>query len=234
MANAYVDELVRLTKILAVTEAGQRRMFYEQQLKTAKDNLAAAEMELKKSLNTRGVVSVDSESQAMLATMARLKAQISAKEIELNSLRSFITESNPQFRKTQEELVSLRAELSRLENGSAEESDNRGSSSGLENIKILRNVKYNQMLYELLAKQYEVARLDEARDVSTIQILDPAIEPEKRAKPQRALIVLSTLAISFVMTVLFVLLRSAVSEATSNGRDKERLAELYKVFFRSK
>jgi len=178
LANGYSEELLKLTNVLAVTEASQRRLFYEQQLKQAKDNLANAEVKLKSSLDTHGVISVDAESRAVLATAARLRAEVSAKEIELNSMRPFVTTENPDFKRTEEELKSLRAELTKLENGrkgAANDQASENGSAGFENIKVLRDVKYYQMLYELLAKQYELARLDEAKDAATVQVLDKAV-----------------------------------------------------------
>jgi uncharacterized protein involved in exopolysaccharide biosynthesis len=202
LANAYVSELMQLTKVLAVTEASERRMFYERQLVQAKDNLAKAEMALKGAIDTRGVVSVDAESRALLETAGRLRAEASAKEIQLGSMRAFVTENNPDYKRVAEELSSLRVELAKLENGrgakNSDEASVDGKQSGIANIKLLRDVKYYQMLYELLAKQYEVARLDEAKDPSIIQVLDTAVEPERKFKPHRALIVvLSTMIALF-------------------------------------
>lgn len=200
LANAYVEELAQLNKVLAVTEAGRRRLFYERQLDSAKNQLAQAEQSLKAGLESGGVVSVDSDSRALLETIARIRAQVSAKEIQLGSLQAFVTSSNPEYRRVQEELGSLRAELSRLENGRAVKGDaDQGKQTGLENVKILRDVKYYQMLYELLAKQYEVARLDESKDSSIIQVLDNAVEPERKIKPGRTVIVLVCAVLFFIL-----------------------------------
>lgn len=205
MANAYVQELLRLTKVLAVSEASQRRVFFEQQLEISKDRLAAAEMRLKAALDTHGVVSVDSESRAIVATIATLRAQISAKEIQLNSMSAFLTTGNPAYQRAQEELNSLKNELSKLENGrpstDMQAQGAEKSTAGLENIKVLRDVKYYQMLYELLSKQYELARLDEAKDASIIQVLDTAQEPERKYKPKRAIIVLLSFGLGLIAAI---------------------------------
>ena len=193
LANGYTAELSQLTKTLAVTEASQRRLFFEQQLQKAKDNLANAEMTLKGAMSASGVISVDAESRAILETLARSKALISAKEIQLNSMRAFLTTSHPDYRRAEEELLSLKSEVAKLENGrdaaTAQVGGDTGEQSGFKNIKLLRDLKYYQMLYELLAKQYEAARLDEAKDPSVIQVLDPAVEPERKIKPVRWLII---------------------------------------------
>ena len=233
LANAYVSELVALTKVLAVTEASQRRMFFERQLELAKDNLAKAEMTFKGALDTRGVISVDADSRAIVETVGRLRAQVSAKEIQLSSMRAFVTTSNPEFKRAQEELNSLRSELSKLENGRPATGPSGGAAPGnqvgLENIKILRDVKYYQMLYELLAKQYEVARLDEAKDTSLIQVLDPAIEPERKSKPRRAIIVLLSAMLALIAAIIWAFIsetRKRVLQAPEGVAQWEELKAL--------
>jgi uncharacterized protein involved in exopolysaccharide biosynthesis len=231
LANGYVAELTALTKTLAVTEASQRRVFFEQQLALSKDNLAKAEMRLKGALDTRGVISVDAESRAMVEMAARLKAQISAKEIQINSMGAFVTAANPEYKMAMEQLGSLRAELSKLENGHAgglaggEDTQQR---EGLENIKVLRDVKYYQMLYELLAKQYEIARLDEAKDASIIQVLDPAIEPERRFKPKRSLVVLVSTLIAIILASFWAFMSETKKKILEAPSGTARLAELRK------
>jgi len=208
LTNSYVDELFQLTRVLAVTEASQRRMFFEKQLELSKNNLANAEMTLKGTLDTHGVINVDSDSRAIVETVARLRAQISVKEIQLHSMQAFVTENNQEYKRAQQELNSSRAELSKLENGrpslAGESMKDDKKQIGLANIKVLRDVKYYQMLYELLAKQYEVARLDEAKDTSIIQVLDIAIEPEKKIKPKRALMILMATALALFAAFAWV------------------------------
>jgi tyrosine-protein kinase Etk/Wzc len=221
LANAYIEELFRLTKVLAVTEAGQRRVFYEQQFEQAKNNLAKAEASLRGAIDTRGVVSVDVESRAVLETVARLRAQISAKEIQIDAMRPFVTASHPDFQRFSQELNSLQAELSRLQNGREQEKKPDGGSvadtqGGLQNVQLLRDMKYYQTLYEILAKQYEVARLDEAKDPAVLQVLDPAVEPERKFKPKRALIVLIATLLAAVMAVVWAF-ASELRRKTSNS-----------------
>jgi len=235
LANGYVAELVRLNKVLAVTEASQRRLFFERQLELAKDNLANAEMKFKGTLDTRGVISVDAESRALVETMGRLRGQVSAKEIQLSSMQAFVTANNPEYKRTQEELSSLRSELSRLENGRPGSNAIPGANrqAGLENIKVLRDVKYYQMLYELLAKQYEVARLDEAKDTAIIQVLDPAIEPERKSKPKRAIIVVLSTILAFFTAVTWAFVSETKKKVLAAPQGAEQWQEL-KALVRSR
>lgn len=220
LANGYVEELMRLSSSFAITEASQRRVFYEHQLDIAKTKLTEAEIALRAAIEKSGVVSVDSESRAAVETIARLRAQISAKEIQMNSMRAFVTENNIDFLRAEHELASLKAELSKLENGRTGENlgGESGSSKGLESVGLLREVKYRQTLYELLVKQFEIARLDEAKDLPTIQILDPAVEPERRAKPKRLFIVLG----ATILALLTGLVAAFLSESRRNAGDDAR------------
>lgn len=227
LANGYVSELHQLTKTLAVTEASQRRLFFERQLESAKDNLAKVEVSLKGAMDSGGVISVDSESLAILQTAARLRAQVSTKEIQLGSMRPFVTDQNPEYRRAVEELRSLRSELAKLEGGRAVSAPTGGDKrGGLDNIQLMRDLKYYQMLYELLAKQYEVARLDEAKEAPQIQVLDAAVEPEFKAKPKRALIVLASTIVAFFAAVVWALLAAAKKHAMTVPADAARWNKL--------
>lgn len=226
LANSYISELVGLTRSLAITEAAQRRAFYERQLEQAKDNLASAEQEMKKALDTRGVISVDSESRALVETMGRLRAQISLKEIQFDAMKAFVTPRHQDYKRAQEELVSLRAELGRLENGRGTSAGGSSGREGLENIKILRDVKYNQTLYELLAKQYEVARLDEARDAPVVQVLDAAVAPERKSSPQPVLIGIATGVIALFVAIALALAGEFKTRMDRNAAFRQKWAEL--------
>lgn len=227
LANAYVDELLGLNTTLALTEASQRRLFFERQLESAKDSLAQAEASLKVALDTQGVISVDSESRAMVETMARLRAQIAGKEIQLNSIQAFVTPNNQDFKRHAQELKSLRAELYKLENGRPGASGGvEGEKVALDSIKILRDVKYFEMLYELLAKQYEIARLDEAKDASIVQVLDKAVAPERKAKPRRAMIVIAVAFLGLAIAMVLAFLMEANEKALRRPEYADRLKML--------
>lgn len=227
LANAYVQELSKLTMTMAVTEAAQRRIFFERQLKQAKDNLANVEVEFKKRLATSGVVSVDADSRVIVETTGRIRAQISAKEIALESMSSAVTTQNPNYIRIKKDLESLQNELTRLENGSKQATlPIPKKNDGLENIRILRDVKYYQMLYEMLAKQYEVARLDEAKDAPLIQVLDSAVDPERKFKPKRLLMVLVSAVFGFVIAALIAIIKESKSRLLNTVEGRAQWEEL--------
>lgn len=224
VANAYVDELFKLTSGLAMTSASRQRLFYARELAAAKDQLAQVETRLKGALDASGVVSVDSQLAGVVGTSARLRAQISLKEVELGAMRAFVTPQSQPYQRAQQELLSMRAELGRLENGRAAGTPAGAGQAGLDNIKLLRDVKYHQMLYEMLAKQYESARLNEARDPAMIQVIDAAIAAEHKAKPQRALIVLLSAFVGLCAAILWIFLSEAVRRNRANRPADQRLA----------
>jgi uncharacterized protein involved in exopolysaccharide biosynthesis len=224
MANAFVEELRNLTKTLAISEAAQRRLFFEQQLSLTKDNLTKSQMTLQAS----GVseATLRTVPQSALEALARLKAQITAQEIKLASMRTFMTESNPEFRLGVQELTALRAEFAKAEQTTQVSS----SGNGVEYIAKYRDFKYHEALFELMAKQYEMARLDEARDGAVIQVVDAAQPPERKSKPRRAFIaVLATLG-ALIGALLLVLSRHSLKRLAAHPQASGKLERLRQQF----
>ncbi len=229
LANAYVEELIKLTQVLAVTEASQRRLFFERQLLQVKDNLTAAEIAARQGLQKGGLAQVDAQGRSMIEVTARLRAQISVKEVQIGSMRTFAAEGNPELQRTQQELEALRRELGRIEGSSPAAAIGRGDasgSSGLDNLARLRDVKYYEFLYELLAKQYELAKIDEAKDATIIQVLDNAIVPDRKSKPKRTQIVLFYAFLAFLASILWVFVREAATRTKADPKQASRLDAL--------
>jgi uncharacterized protein involved in exopolysaccharide biosynthesis len=208
MANAFIEELKTLAGGLAISEAGQRRMFFEEQIRHTKEALTRAEDEVKGFQQRTGVFQIDAQGKAVIEGIANLRARIVAKEVEAKVLRSFATAQNPDLQRIEEEVRALRVELEKIETGKGRGFDPIMSSErvpevGTEYLRKLRQLKYNETLYELLVKQYELAKLDEARDAVVIQVIDRAVPPERKFRPKRATIVsLATVAALF-LSVLY-------------------------------
>lgn len=233
LANGYVAELIKLTKTLALTEAAQRRLFFEQQMGATNDKLAKAELTLKRALDTKGVINVEGESRARMETVALLRARLAAKEIEISSMQAFVTANNQDYQRAVQERNSVRQELSRFENGRPGDVIPR-SESGLENIKVLREVKYHQMLYELLAKQYEMARLDEAQNSGVVQVLDEAVEPERKFKPKRLLIVIAAGLFGFLVGLGIALVSELRTRSLQNPARAAKWLELRRLMSKAR
>ena len=168
----------------------------------AKNNLADAEQALKETEQKTGLIQLDGQAKAIIESVVKLRAVMAAKEVELHAMRLFSTEQNPDLLMAEQQLSGLRAQLTLLEkqSGAGEGSEAGGVAgnvqvpvgnvpeAGLQYIRKLREVKYAEALFELLAKQYEAARLDEAKTAAVIQVLDPAVEPDRKSWPPRSLI----------------------------------------------
>jgi uncharacterized protein involved in exopolysaccharide biosynthesis len=211
LANGYVEEFRKLSASLAITEAARRRLFFEQQLQQAKGDLTKAEEAMRKTQQSTGVLQIDSQARALIEGAAVLRGQVVAKQVQIESMRSFAADDNPHLILAKQELAALQAQLQRLA-GSQQDSGSdinlskgRVTESGMEYLRRYRDLKYSETVFELLAKEFEIAKLDEAREGSIVQVVDAAVIPDKRSFPPRVLIVVLMTLIAFVIAVLWVL-----------------------------
>jgi tyrosine-protein kinase Etk/Wzc len=227
LANAYIEELRVLLAKLAVTEAQQRRVFFEKQLNQTKENLAKAETLLR----STGVSdrALKSNPASAVAAVAALKAQVTAQEVKLGAMRGYLADSSPEFKLALAELASLRSQLTKLER----DDSGPGKSADVDYVNRYRDFKYHETLFELFAKQYEIARVDEAREGAVIQVLDAAQVPERKSKPKRALIaVIATLAAGFAL-LLLVFLRQAYRNASRSNDNAAKIESLTRAWSRA-
>ncbi|MGB7630958.1 MAG: GNVR domain-containing protein, partial [Candidatus Deferrimicrobium sp.] len=228
MANAFVEELKSLKGGLAISEAGQRRMFFEDQIRQTKASLTRSEEEIKAFQQRTGMFQIDAQARAIIEGIARLRAGIAVKEVEAKVLRSFATTQNPDVQRIEEEIRALRTELEKLETSKGSGFDPIMSSGrvpemGTEYLRKLRQLKYNETLYELLSKQYELAKLDEERDTVVIQVIDRAVTPELKSRPKISLNVLVATVMAFFLAVIFVLFLEQPWKKPGNPPGDERL-----------
>ena len=235
MANAYTSELRTLTKSLAVTEASQRRLFYEEQLKQAKEALVAAELVFQQVQQQKGLIQLDAQAKAMIAGIAAIRAQIAAKQVEVLSLRSFSTEQNPDVQLAERELTSLQAEEARMEQsnhvpGFAGLGLGNVPAAGLEYLRSAHELQYQQALYDMLMKQYDAAKLDESKDAAIIQVVEPAIEPDHKSPQNRLLILLITSFLGFITGCFLALVIWAKERAQADPQLSLKLENLKLAF----
>jgi len=216
MANALVEELIAVSKGLAVTEAAQRRLFFEEQLNDVKTALEKAEEEMRGFQEKTGALKIDDQARAIIQGIGNLRAQIAAKEVEYKVAQTYTTPQNPDLQRIEAELRGMRGELNKLEQKGEKGYDplmptRRMPSVGMEYLRRLRDLKYSETLYELLAKQMELAKLDEARDATVIQVIDKAVKPERKAKPRRAIIVVVSTLTGFLFSLFIALFVDSVN-----------------------
>jgi tyrosine-protein kinase Etk/Wzc len=239
LANGYVDEFKKRTATLAVTEASQRRVFFEQQLSQSKDNLAIAEEELKKTELKTGLIQLDSQSRATIELIAGLRAQIAAKEVQISSLRSYATGENPELQIAQQELAGLQSQAEKM-GASSEGATNalvpKGNmqEAGLEYIRKLRDVKYYETIFNLMARQYEIAKVDEARQGALVQVVDRAVVPDRHSSPMRTLIVLGSAVLGLFFGIVWALSIEGLTRLSSNPAERPRLDTLKQLFSSAK
>ncbi|NYE24232.1 Wzz/FepE/Etk N-terminal domain-containing protein [Pigmentiphaga litoralis] len=226
VANTYVAELGELLNRLAITEAQQRRVFFEKQLASTKENLIRAEQALAAS----GVSpsALNANPSTALEGPARLRAQVTAQEVRLAAMRSYLTETAPEFRQAQAELSALRNQLSK-----AEREQPAGNVGGNDYIAKYREFKYQETLFDLFARQFETAKIDESREGASIQVVDVANPPELKSKPKRATIAVAATFIAGFLLLIFVFVRQIL---WAGGRDPvaaEKLGKLRTTFRRA-
>ena len=236
LANGYVEQFRDLSQHLAISEASQRRLFFQQELEQAKNNLADAEEALKQTELATGVIQPDSQARALIESAATLRAQITAREVQIQGMQTYATGENSQLVQAQRELDTMRAQLAKL--GGSEGNaggefivpKGRVPETGMEYIRKLRDVKYNETIFEILARQYEIAKLDEAKHGSLIQVVDPAVPPDRKAFPKRSLMVIGAIAAGFLLGIFIALFQSGFERLKDDPEATDKLHLLRRAF----
>lgn len=237
LANAHAGEITKLLSRLAVSEAQQRRVFFEMQLKDTKENLIKAEQALREVQEKSGMVVLDKQAEAIIEAVAQLKTRIAQSEIRLKVLRTSTTAENPDVRLLVSELAALRSELARMESsgGGSASGDKAGSkasgidipiaslpSAGLDYVRAAREVKFQETMLASMLRQFEVAKLDEAKDAPALQQVDVALPPDRKSKPKRAVIMLGATLAALVLASAWTVWRRYTRLARELDPDRAR------------
>lgn len=236
IANSYIDEFRKFSANLAITEASQRRIFFQQQLLEVNGNLVAAEEAMKKTEESTGVLQIDSQTRSLIESAAALRAQVGAKEVQLQGMRAYGTEDNPEIVEAKQQLAELRAQLAQL--AGSDQSSGSGlilpkgkvPEAGLEYVRKLRDVKYYDTMSELIAKQFEMAKLDEARQGTEIQVVDVAIPPDKRSFPKTMITIIIAILGGFFVACGWCIIAEGLRSLKRNPDNRRRLDALRATF----
>ncbi|MDP3082606.1 MAG: lipopolysaccharide biosynthesis protein [Rubrivivax sp.] len=221
IANQYVEELRRMTTELALTEAQQRRAFFDHQLRQTRDRLSTAQQALQSSGFNQGTLRA--EPKAAAENYARLQAEVTTAEIRLQVLRSSLADSTPEVQREQTVLAAMRAKLAQAERTTSPD-------PGPDYIGKFREFKYQETLFDLFSRQYELARLDESREGALVQVIDPAQVPEWKSKPKRSVAAAMASTGTFVFLIAFLVLRrswSNIARAPVNAIQIRRLKAVF-------
>lgn len=216
IANAYVEQYRQLSQTLAITEAGQRRAFFQRQMLQAKGDLENAEEALVATEQKTGLVALDSQERAQIQSAAMLRAQITVKQAEIQSMQAYATPQNAQLIEAQRSLASLQDELNKMGAGGVTVGREfsipqaKVPKEGMEYVRRLRDVKYYNTIFDILARQFEAAKLDEAREGQLVQVVDPALVPDRKSSPNRILWTIVALLIGFVISLVIASTLAAV------------------------
>jgi tyrosine-protein kinase Etk/Wzc len=228
LANGYADELFNQNNRLAIGSASQRRLFFEQQLAQEKDHLADAEVAMKQTQQSTGVLQLSGQAQNIISQEANIQANITSREVQLGALLSSSTEQNPEVVRLRTEVAGLREQLQQLQKGTggAMLSQHEFPAAGLAYIRKERDVQYHQTLYDLLARQLEAARIDEAKATPTVQMVDPPQVPKVRSWPKPLVFILVGLVAGTMLGCIRVTVVYLYEYAETDPRLRDRYMEV--------
>lgn len=227
MANTLSDELRKLLTHVAVTEAQQRRAYFESQVSKAKEALIKAEMVVKNRQEATGILSLDTQTQTALAASAQIRGQIVAREVQLKALRSFAGPEHPELKKLLAELASLKDELAKLEGGRGEAALEAKATDGktteaLNSVRAFRELKFQEAIYAAMVQQYTLAAADEAKEAPLVQQVDVAQPPDKKSKPARALIAVGATFAGLMLGLLWAAVRAMQAASATQPQTAAR------------
>ena len=220
IANFYVSNLDRLNQTLSVSKARENRKFIEQRVAETQTALVKVEDALKEFQTQNRTVAIEAQSKAMIEATAMIQAQIMAQEVQLQVMGSYLSSNNPEIARVQSSISELRKQLQIMETGKSGKERLPGDrlrpaitsvpTLALEYGRLARDLKVQETLYALLISQYEQAKLTEARDTPTVQVLDPAIPAERKSRPKILLNVLIAGILSLFVGLFWAFVRGAM------------------------
>jgi uncharacterized protein involved in exopolysaccharide biosynthesis len=225
IANFYVSNLDRLNQTVSVSKARENRKFIEQRLTETQEALMKVENALKEFQTQNRTVAIEAQSKAMVEAAAMIQAQIMAQEVQLQVMGTYLASDHPEIGRIKSTLGELRRQLQIMESGKSRKEHLPGDTLrpaitsvpglALEYGRLTRDLKVQETLYVLLVSQYEQAKLAEARDTPTVQVLDPAIPAERKSRPKLSVNLLIAGVLSLLIGIFWVFLREAINRRKS-------------------
>jgi tyrosine-protein kinase Etk/Wzc len=231
LANSYLAELDRMNEGLAITTAGQQRLYFEREMVKEKDALADAEVELKKTQESTGILIPQAQVAANIGAIEQTRAQLRLRQVQLGALLQGATPENPNVLRLQAEIKGLENQLQAMQSGSGNGMatgipTSKAPERALEYIRKEREVKFHEAVFVLLAKQYELAKQEEAKTVSMIEVLDRATVPERKTWPPKTVFCLLGLLGGALVGVVWTFVESFIQTTMSNPDNQKKYQAL--------
>lgn len=210
IANDYVQEVNKVAADLNTGDAHRERVFLEERLRAARADLDAASLALSQYSSRNAVMDPQNEGKAVMDAAARVQGEIIAVESELKGLQQIYSDDNVRVRTLKARLQNLQAKL-RSMTGAGQTAANTYPSMttlpllGYRYSELYRENRIQEAIYEFLTQQYETAKIQEAKELPTVRVMDPAVPPEKKSGPIRSLIVAASVVGAIILTVFWVL-----------------------------
>ncbi len=201
MANAYVEELNRLAAALNTSAAHREREFLEERLKSAKEDLDKASLELSHFSSTSYIMDPQTQQRSLMDAASRIEGELIASETELRGLQQLYSDDNVRVRTLKARMGELQAQLRKLQRGGSSSGTSKPGDAPYPSLRALpglnyryldlyRQTKTQEAVYDFLTQQYELAKLEEVKELPTVRTMDRAVPPERKSGPVRSLIVL--------------------------------------------
>ena len=223
LANAFVDETIKRSVQLYVTKAGTERSFLEKRLEVVKVELKNAEADLKAFQEKHKTIKVEAQASVAIEGIARLRAEIVSKEVQLATLRNSMTDESSEVKALQAGISRLKSQLGTVTGSGGNDNIIPATGNlpglGMEYIRLLREVKIQETIFEQLSKQYEMAKINENKDSSSVQVIDEAIPPIKKSGPKRSLIVLLSAFIAFFGSIVVIFIQEYSSKVSPENAE---------------
>jgi len=228
LANAYVKELQDFLQEIAISDAAQQRLFLEKQVKENHIKLLKAENDLAEYQKETGILNASRQASSLMSAIATFRARISAKEVELQTAETFASTNNPRVQKLKAEIQGLREQTEKLQAQATEGTEqtfnlNELPDAGMEYLRKLRDQKFYETLYGMLLKQFEQAKMAEAQEPAIIQVIDEAVPPQIKTKPNRKLIVVLAIILGLFLSVFSSFVLEFISRASDHPERKEKM-----------
>ncbi len=239
LAEAYISELNKLVAQMSTSSARRERVFLEDRLKSVKLDLDAASLDLGKFSSHNATLDPESQGRAALDSTGRLESELALAETELQGLRASYSEDNYRVQSAEARTSELRAQLQKM-SGTGDE-DGTALRPGelyppVRKLPLLdttymdlyRKVKIEEGLYEMLSKQYEVAKVEEAKAIPTVAVLDPPRVPEKKSFPPRLALMIAGCFLAAVLAAAWIWTEDTYSRLSDSDPRRQFLTRMWR------